>query len=251
MSKVAIGLGCAFVVIVGWWTTNQLTAQESAPIVISTRQSEESTAQLINDKLDEPLRTPLSFEGEQLNIVLEVIADEYEIPIVFDKAALDEVAISPESEVTFNLRNVSLRSALRLMLLEPGLEDVTFAIHNEVLLITTKEREAELMFVRVYNVHGLDKSFEPIRQPGGGNGVVCFSSLANVLTNCIHPKSWAESGNGGGQIQLLTPGILVVMNTERVHHKIEQLLSDLRRAKLNIERSGHNSSTTTVSDLAQ
>ncbi len=40
----------------------------------------------------QPLKTPLRYDGEQLNLILEAIADEYKIPIVFDKAALDEVA---------------------------------------------------------------------------------------------------------------------------------------------------------------
>ncbi len=129
----------------------------------------------IQAALRETLRTPLNYDGgEQLNIVLEGIADEYKIPIVFDDAALDELAISPESEVTISLRNVSLRSALNLMLKEPGLEDLTYVIDEEVLLITTEEKANETLKVKVYPVADL---VLPVTTPqllggagGGGQG---------------------------------------------------------------------------------
>ena len=53
---------------------------------------------------------------EPLNNIIEVIKDEYEIPIVFDEAALEELGVSSETEVTINLRNVTLRSALNHLL---------------------------------------------------------------------------------------------------------------------------------------
>jgi len=123
----------------------------------------------IQEALRETLKTPLSYDAEQLNIILESIADEYDIPVIFDKAALDEVAISPESEVSINLRNVSLRSALNHMLREPGLEDLTYVIDDEVLLITTEEKANETLKVKVYPVADL---VLPVQNPGiiGGGG---------------------------------------------------------------------------------
>lgn len=143
------------------WKTADLSARSKAE-------------EAIQSALRESLKTPISYEGEQLNIILETIADEYNIPIIFDKAALDEVAISPESEVTINLRNVSLRSALNLMLKEPGLEDLTYVIDEEVLLITTEEKANETLKVKVYPVADL---VLPVQTPqliggaGGGGGL--------------------------------------------------------------------------------
>ena len=53
-----------------------------------------------------------------------------------DKKAMDDAGIGADMPVTKNLKGVSLRSALRLMLHELGL---TYLIQDEVLLITTPE----------------------------------------------------------------------------------------------------------------
>ncbi|NOZ41371.1 MAG: VWA domain-containing protein, partial [Planctomycetes bacterium] len=137
---------------------------------VSARSKAEESIQAA---LRETLKTPLNYEAEPLNIVLEAIADEYNIPIVFDKAALDEVAISAESEVSIVLRNVSLKSALNLMLKEPGLEELTYVIDDEVLLITTEEKANETLKNKVYPVADL---VLPVTTPqliggaGGGGG---------------------------------------------------------------------------------
>ncbi len=136
----------------------------------------------IQAALRETLKTPLDYEAEPLNIVLEAIALEYNIPIVFDKAALDEVAISAESEVTIKLRNVSLKSALNLMLKEPGLDELTYVIDDEVLLITTEEKANETLKVKVYPVADLVLPVQTPQLLGGSSG-----------------GGGGQSGGGGGQ----------------------------------------------------
>ena len=124
----------------------------------------------IQAALRETLRTPLEYDGEQLDLVLEAIADEYNIPIVFNKAALEELTISPETEVSVSLRNVSLRSALNIMLREPGLDELTYVIDDEVLMVTTEEDANESLKVKVYPVADLVLPVETPQLIGGGGG---------------------------------------------------------------------------------
>ena len=72
---------------------------------------------------------------------------------MFDTAALEAVAASPDVEVTINISNVTLRSALELMLKE--VEDLTYIVDNEVLLITTEEEADTRLQVKVYPVADL------------------------------------------------------------------------------------------------
>lgn len=124
----------------------------------------------IQTALREPLKAPLDFPELPLNEIINTLQEEYEIPIVFDTAALDEVAISPETEVTVNLRNITLRSALNLMLKQPGIEDLTYVIDEEVLLITTEDRANSTLKVKVYPVADLVLPVQNLGIVGGAGG---------------------------------------------------------------------------------
>ena len=125
----------------------------------------------IQSALRQPLKTRMDYEGEQLNIILENLADEYNIPIIFDNAALDEVALSPDAEVqNIKLFNVSLRSALNHLLRQPGLDELTYVIDDEVLLITTEEKANESLKVKVYPVADLVLPIINQGIIGGGGG---------------------------------------------------------------------------------
>ena len=124
----------------------------------------------IQSALRQPLKAPLEFTDLPLNEILEIIEDEYDIPIIIDTAALDEVVISPDVEISVDIRNVSLRSALNLMLRQPGVEDLTFVIDEEVLQITTQDRADSTLKVKVYPVADLVLPIQSIGIGGGGIG---------------------------------------------------------------------------------
>ena len=126
--------------------------QKYASVDLSARSESEERIQAA---LREPLKAPLQYEDQPLNEIINTLQDDYDIPIMFDNAALEEVAISPDTEITVNLRNISLRSALNHMLRQPGLEDLTYTIDDEVLLITTEEKANEALKVKVYPVADL------------------------------------------------------------------------------------------------
>jgi hypothetical protein len=190
-----------------------------------------SAAAHIEAVLNEPLREPLQLEGQPLNEVIEVLQEDYDIPIMFDIAALEEVAISPDTEISLNLRNITLRSALNLMLRQRGLEELTFVIDDEVLLITTKEKANEKLVVEVYRVDDLTRGIQQVF----GNDKNPYSSLVEVVTHCVASDTWMVNGSGEGEARLMQPGILVVSQTHRVHEQVQQLLVKLRTARAEID----------------
>lgn len=122
----------------------------------------------INSALQGPLTSVgLDFPETPLEEVIDFLRDEYNIPIQLDAAALDELGISPDDPVDVNLNNVSLRSAMRIML-KPL--DLTYIIEDEVLLITTEEYAETRLVVKVYPVGDLVIDKTPLQVGGGGGG---------------------------------------------------------------------------------
>jgi hypothetical protein len=246
--------GCALLAVLG--ATSWLSADEKAenpfasPGTVAaeapskaeavkerTNYSPAEAERRIERVLGHPLRVALNFVQTPLRDVMTALSEEYEIPIQFDLAALDAIASSPDVEVTINIANVTLRSALELMLKNTGGEALTYVVDKEVLLITTAEEAEKRLEVRVYRVDDLstpakakedkDSTEKPQR---------CFDDLIDSVTTCVEHDSWAENGTGTGQIAALEPGILVVTQTRRVHEKVEALLEAMRDVKEQIAK---------------
>lgn len=243
MLKQVLGWALVLATVVGMLESSRLRAQEPSPQIVSASPADEA-ANRIHNTLLQQLRTPLSYDSEQLDIVLDEISEEYGIPIVFDKSALDEVAISPQSEVSISLRNISLRSALNIMFKEPGLEDLCYVVEDEVLLITTQDTANATLLVQVYRVDDLltamPRRFNDVSPQNDPD------QLIDVIIATIEADSWAENGVGDGEIQYLPPGMLVVSQTRRVHERVADLLSKLRAT-----RSQSESANVATSNLPQ
>ena len=84
-------------------------------------------------KIQETLKKPtqIEFVDTPLKDVVEYLRDLHQIEIQLDSAALKEAGVDESTPVTKNLKGVSLRSALKLMLDELQLK---YVIHNDVLL---------------------------------------------------------------------------------------------------------------------
>jgi len=105
-------------------------------------------------EIDDALKSPtqLEFIETQLQDVVDFLKDYHDIEIQIDERALQEVGIPTDTPITKNLKGVSLRSALRLMLREL---DLTYVIQDEVLLITTPEEAETKLTTKVYPVADL------------------------------------------------------------------------------------------------
>ena len=89
------------------------------------------------------------------------MALKFGVNIVLDEQALNEASISEDTPITANLRGLTLRSALRLILWQNDLDFYAFAGEGEnVLLITTRDKAQSYLVTRAYDVADLTPSAE-------------------------------------------------------------------------------------------
>jgi hypothetical protein len=187
----------------------------------------QSAQQRIEAALNQRLRSPIDFPQTPLNVIMQQLAEEYDISIHFDTTALEAVAQSPEIEVSAAYHGITLRSALELMLGQ--VEDVTYIIDNEVLIITTEDEAESRMLTVVYQVDDL------LPRQGRDDNVAREASLVDVITRCVERDSWARYEKGEGEICILDPGVMVISQTQRVHDEVARLLAEIRRVKAAIK----------------
>jgi hypothetical protein len=185
--------------------------------------------QRIELALTQPLRSPLDFIETPLSSVMQVIAEEYDIPVQFDVTAMEAVAQSPDTEVTVNVANISLRSAMELIF--ANTEDLAYIIENEVLLVTTEDVANSRLEVRVYRVDDLI-----LPEPSDAllpTDADC-DTLIDIVVSTVEADAWAENGSGEGEIHPFSPGILVIAQTRRVHQQLSELFETLRAVKSDV-----------------
>lgn len=175
------------------------------------------------EKIEQALRGPLHSTGFEfvdtpLSDVVSALQDDYGIPIKMDHKALEEIGIGSDEPVTINLHNISLRSALRLMLKQLQL---TYVIKDEVLLITTAQEAESQLKICVYDVRALSND--------GDDKMV--GSLIDTLLSCVATETWAKNGGGEAEVRSIKPGLLVISQTSAVHEEIRSLLDAVRKLR--------------------
>ena len=93
--------------------------------------------------------TDIELVDTPLGDAVDYLANLHDVSIMVDGPALEAAGIRGDAAVTFAAKGIRLRSALRLMLDKLHL---TYAIHNEVLLITTPAAAREMASTRVYDI---------------------------------------------------------------------------------------------------
>ena len=166
--------------------------------------------------------TEICFLEAPLNEVLEYLKVRHQIEVQIDHKAFEDVGIGADTPVTIDLKGISLRSALNLMLKRLSL---TWIIEDEVLMITTPEEAEQQLLTKLYEVADLvtcrdehDVLWED------------YDTLIDVIASTIKPTSWDMEG-GPGSIKGATLGtakVLVVSETREVHEQIADLLVKIR-----------------------
>lgn len=139
----------------------------------------------ISKALDET--TSMEFVETPLSDVVDYLKDLHKIEIQLDTRALEDAGAGSDTPITKNLKGISLRSALRLLL---GGLDLTYVIKDEVLLITTPEKAGSELVTKVYPVADL---VLPIQQTGFAGG---FGGLGGGMGG---GGMMGAGGGGGGQ----------------------------------------------------
>jgi hypothetical protein len=222
------------------------------------------------EKIEKALKEPteFGFVETRLNDVIDYLKKKHKIEIQVDRKALDDVGLDPSTlPITKNLKDLSLRSALRLLLHDV---DLAYTIQHEVLLITTPEDAEGRLTTRIYAVgdlsglfclplgspssavhpmpgmgtsgakaeppHGIGPPADtkadspPVFAPGPTRGVRRPATLADMISEIVEPNSWDVVG-GPGSIASGSVGgveVLIVSQTQDVHEQILQLIDNLR-----------------------
>jgi hypothetical protein len=156
-----------------------------------------------------------SYVDVPLEDVIGQLAERHGLQVMFARGAIEEAGATIDYPHSVEVRGVSLRNLLELVLDQHGL---TWIIRDEVLVVTSKEAADNMLRNRVYPVADiLAKGFE------GSYGV---DDLSDMIQSIVAPQSWDEVG-GPGSVPTY-PGALVVRQTQPVHEEIERLLAMLR-----------------------
>lgn len=94
----------------------------------------------------------LDFEKTPITEAVAYIKDFVGVEIQLDLKALSDAGIESDTPITFDIKGVSLKSALNLML-RPL--DLTYVYKDEVLLITTPSQVEKYLKVKVYDIRDL------------------------------------------------------------------------------------------------
>ena len=172
----------------------------------------------ITAELEKP--TSIQFNETPLPDMIDYLKDLHAIEIHLDHKALDDAGIDSEVRITCHPKGVSLRSALRRMLSNL---DMTFIIHDEMLLLTTTELASNTLVTRTYPVGDL--------ADGDKSKADDYGDLEEAITSTVMPLSWKEGG-GVGKISLVKKSqSFVISQTQANHDEILKLLRALRAAR--------------------
>jgi hypothetical protein len=164
--------------------------------------------------------TSLQFLEQPLGDVVAFLEERHKIEIQLDNAGLDTAGVNTDTPVTIDVEGISLRSALNLMLKSI---ELTYAIQDGVLLVTTTEETENKLVTKVYDVRRFlfvtDKHGERKRHA---------EPLFDLVTGHVEPTSWEDVG-GTGSIQLLDQSA-VVSQSWGIQQEVGQFFTALELA---------------------
>ena len=173
--------------------------------------------------------TELDFDNQPLEKVAEYLKQRHALEIQIDRRALEDAGMGSDTPITRKLKDVSLRSALRLVLDEL---DLTFVVRDGFLLITTKMEAENMLATKVYPVADLVTTESDFQPPASGmrrrSG---YTELLDAINQTIAPDTWENVG-GPGVIESFRNGeALVVSQTTEVQEEVAELLAALRKTR--------------------
>lgn len=150
-------------------------------------------------------KSPGKFVETPLPKVLGHFSRQHAVPIVLDKRQLYAEGIDFESAVTRDCTGFTFDRSLTEVLNPLGL---TWLIRDEVVFVTTKEKEAHILFPKVYR----------IKKP------IAPQTLINNIERTTAQRSWSTTGGPGNMRWYY--GTLIVLQTYHIHQEIQQQYPD-------------------------
>jgi hypothetical protein len=153
----------ALLVLVGQQSarSEEPSSNRNLDSIVAEELRTEAVAEMkIRKALLEPTR--IEFIETPLIDVIEFLEEQHGIQIELVTSALDAIGIGSDTPITRNLKGISLKSALTLMLKDL---ELIYVIQDEILQITTYEESEVNAVTRVYDVEDLlgdDRSSEAL-----------------------------------------------------------------------------------------
>ncbi|HVW36044.1 MAG TPA: hypothetical protein VHB99_02025, partial [Pirellulales bacterium] len=210
--------------------------------------------------LEQP--TEFSFQERPLGKAIEYFEQKHDLQILLDSSALSDEGVGMDAPVTQTLKNIRLRSALRLILKQL---DLTYVVGDAYLLITTDTLAENKLSLKVYPVQdlvALEGGFRPAQVAtdasddspsrsdmlppppfsagagfgfgsglGGLDDAGNYTGLIELITTTIAPTSWDEVGGPGSISGNAHTQSIAVSQTDEIHEEIVALLAALRRVR--------------------
>ncbi|HEX3148929.1 MAG TPA: hypothetical protein VHR66_12680 [Gemmataceae bacterium] len=175
------------------------------------------------------LRTPVEIDksGAPLTEVLKSLSEAMKLPIILDKATMQDAGIDQSTPTTVQPGTpVSARTALRIALGNHGL---TYVVKDNTITVVTREKAASMMETRVYYIGDLvtplgggftgipGRAATPNTDPDQARKNV--ESLIKQIKESIDPNSWKGGpSDGKGEITYHSASTaLVVKASAEVH----------------------------------
>lgn len=186
--------------------------------------------------------TECDFPDVPLSKALNSLQRQHGVNMFLDGLALKEQGLTADEPINVSMSGVSFKSALDIILEPLGL---TYIVDGEVLKITTQEEAAHTLKVRIYPVADLCKT------PDDYDALESVIYKTCVLTGPSRSKYYpvgdlvlgrqgekkTPSGSVAASISVVPQcKALVVNETDRVHMKIVDLLTQLRQVRKDQER---------------
>ncbi len=150
------------------------------------------------------------------------LSDLAEVNVAFDSKALAETGVDSETLVAFQAEQLPLKYALALLLRQ---RQLTFAVYDESLMITSRDAAEENLLLRCYPVLDLVADARPLTDLHDTR-FHDYQSLIDLISSSIAPDSW--DAVGGPSSLEGHDGVLAVSQTLEGHENVLALLAKLR-----------------------
>lgn len=154
----------------------------------------------------------VGFRDTPMEAAVQELAVRSGIEIRLDIKALADASIQPNEPVTFAVTDGQLPLALTALTRGLGLD---WILESDVVWITSTGEADSTLKVAVYDVRDLCKDVSE------------SDALLETIASQVAPISWDETG-GPGVLTFVSPGVLVVTQTDQLHDQVLKLLEMYR-----------------------
>lgn len=173
-------------------------------------------------------KTEFDFVDQPLAEVVANLKQQHAIEIQLDTRAMEDAGLGSDTPITRKIKDISLRSVLRLVL---GELDMTYVVRDGFLLLTTKTEAENMLVTKIYPVADLvaKSDFQP--PTPGARREADYRMLTHAIESTVATDTWQDVGGPGSIASFRNGDSLVISQTTEVHEEIAELLATLRKTR--------------------